>query len=101
MMTESIVSRMKAASNGFINLHKLTPADLHEIMPIPDPAKIKATLKHRNTKVAMNELPRMYDQLMDLPSFKKHRGAVEGFFRAVRNGEQPGPNLLQNWKEQA
>jgi len=99
MVTETIVSRMKTASHGFVNLHKLTPADLHEIMPIPGPSKIKATLLHRNVDVALNELPQMYDHLMTLPSFKKHLGAIEGFFRAVRDREQPGPNLLHNWKE--
>jgi len=99
MVTESIVSRMKVASNGFINLHKLTPADLHEIMPIPDASKIKATLTHRNANVALDELPQMYDQLMTLPSFKSHAEGINEFFRAVRDREQPGPNLLHNWKE--
>ena len=99
LLTENIVSRMKLVSNGFINLHKLTPIDLQEIMPIPTPDKIKATLKHRNTKVALEELPQMYDQLMGLPNFESHMKAVEIFFRAVRDEEQPGPDLLQNWKE--
>ncbi len=101
MVTESIVSRMKVVSNGFINLHKLTPTELQGIMPIPKPAKIKETLSHRHVGIALDELPRMYDQLMDLPTFKNHLGAIETFFRAVRDGEQPGPNLLRNWKEQA
>jgi hypothetical protein len=99
MVTETIVSRMKVASNGFINLHKLTAADFHEIMPIPAPEKIKATLKHKNSEVALDELPWLYDQLMGLPTFAKHRGGLEAFFSAVRDKEQPGPNLLQNWKE--
>jgi hypothetical protein len=101
MITEVIVSRMKVASNGFVNLHKLTPADLHEIMPIPGASKIKATLKDRNVNVALNELPHMYDHLMTLPNYKKHLKAIEGFFRAVRDREQPGPNLIHNWKESA
>jgi len=101
LITEVIVSRMKVASNGFVNLHKLTPADLHEIMPIPGASKIKATLKDRNVNVALDELPHMYDHLMTLPNFKKHLKAVEGFFRAVRDKEQPGPNLIHNWKESA
>jgi len=101
MVTETIVSRLKVASNGFVNLHKLTEADLQEIMPIPEPAKVKATLKHRDTRVALRELPRMYDQLMVLPSFQKHSGAINEFFSAVRDREQTGPNLVQNWKEKA
>ncbi len=99
MITEAVVSRMRIASNGFVNLHKLTPANLHEIMPTPEPDKIKATLKHRHSEVAMDELPRMYDQLMGLPNFKKHLEAVETFFRAVRDKVPTGPNLLHNWKE--
>jgi hypothetical protein len=101
MLTENIVSQMKVASNGFINLHKLTPADLQKIMPIPEREKIKSVLKHGNAGVALNELPQMYEQLMILPNFEKHSGAVEAFFRAVRDKEQPGPNLVKNWKEQA
>ncbi len=100
MITESIVSRMKVASNGFVNLHKLTDADLHEIMPLPPADKVKKTLKHSHVGIAMDELPRMYDQLMDLPTFKNHSGAVEKFFRAVRDGEQPGPDILRNWKKE-
>jgi len=99
MVTESIVSRMKVASNGFVNLHKLTPANLHEIMPIPKPEKIKATLGHRNNNVALDELPQLYDQLMSLSNFKKHLGAVETFFRVVKNRESLGPNLIHNWRE--
>lgn len=99
MITESIVSRMKVVSNGFVNLHKLTPAELQEIMPIPDPEKIKRTLKHSHAGVALDELPRMYDQLMDLPTYKKHLGAVKTFFRAVKDKEQTSPDLLHNWKE--
>ena len=70
-------------------------------MPIPGASKIKSTLKHRNSEVALRELPRMYDQLMGLPNFEKHVGGINDFFRAVRDGEQISPNLLQNWKETA
>jgi len=101
MVTEAVVSRMKVASHNFINLHKLTNADLHEILPIPENSKIKSTLRHRDTKVALDELPSMYDQLVDLPNSKKHMRAINEFFRAVGDGERTGPNLLQNWKEQA
>ncbi len=101
MLTETIVSRMKVASNGFINLHKLTEADLQEIMPTPEKARIKAVLNHKDPNRALNELPMMYEQLMKLPNFKQHQGAVETFFRAVRNKQQTSPNLLHNWKESA
>ncbi len=101
MVTETIVSRLKVASNGFINLHKLTQADLHEILPVPNPDRIKETLKYKDPNTALDELPKMYEQLMVLPSFGKHLGAIKTFFRAVRVGERPGPDLLHNWKEKA
>ena len=100
-VTEAIVSRMKTASKGFTQLHKLTTADLHEIMPIPDPAKIKGTLKHRDIQVAEDQIPAIRSEMQKLPNYPEHRASVEGFFRAVDEGVQPGPDLLQNWKETA
>ncbi len=101
MITEAIVSRMKTASKGFTKLHQLSDADLHEIMPIPDPSTIKGVLKHRNISNAMSKIPAIREEMQKLPNYGKHRGAVEGFFSAVEDKVQPGPNLLQNWKEKA
>lgn len=99
LVVENLVSRLKVASNNFVNLHKLTAADFHEIMPKPEPDKIKGVLLNENinlSRYAMNDIRK---QLESLPSFGKHRRAVEDFFSVVEEKEQPGPNLLVNWKE--
>ena len=99
LVTENVVSRMKTASNGFVNLHKLTEADLQEILPIPPPSKVKDILKHRNTAVAAEQMPAIYEQMERLPTFKKHQEAIDRFFRVVKDRSVPTPDLLLNWKE--
>ena len=99
LVVENLVSRLKVASNNFVNLHKLTAAEFHQIMPKPEPDKIKGVLLNENinlSRYAMNDIRK---QLESLPSFGKHRRAVEDFFSVVEEKEQPGPNLLVNWKE--
>jgi hypothetical protein len=98
-VTETVVSRMKVASKEFVNLYKLSATDLQEIMPIPNPEKIQSTLKDRNTKVAESQLPAIYRGMQGLPNHQEHERAIEEFFSAVESREQPGPNLLRNWKE--
>lgn len=99
MVTEVIVSRMKQISRNFTQLHTLTDADLHEVMPIPHSSKIKEVLKSEAVHVAEAQLPTIQKEMQGFPNYEKHRQAVEEFFRAVEYREQPGPNLLQNWKE--
>ena len=99
LLTENIVSRLKVASQNFVNLHQLSPADLHEVMPKPKPEKIKDVLTHPSTKVARLELDGIRRQLETLTSFDKHREAVNGLFSAVEERDQPEANLLLNWKE--
>jgi hypothetical protein len=101
MVTENVVSRMKVASEGFVNLHKLSPADLQEIMPLPEPVEAVALLLDKDTKAASSLLPEIYDQLAKLPTFPSHSKAIDAFFRAVRDEERPGPDLLYNWEEKA
>ena len=98
-ITEAVVSRMKVASKEFTTLHKLSAADLQEILPIPHPEKIRGTLVDGNVKVAESQLPSIYNEVQHLPNYQKHKGAIEEFFRAVETREQPGPDLLHNWKE--
>jgi hypothetical protein len=99
LLTENIVSRLKVASNNFVNLHKLSSADLNEVMPKPSPEKIKGVLVNPNVTAALSELNGIRKQLELLPSFDKHREAVEGFFRAVDKREQPSANMLINWRD--
>lgn len=99
LLVENIVSRLKVASQGFTNLHRLSPSDLHEIMPKPDPNKIREVLVHPNTSVARKEMDGIRSAVQGLPSYGKHREAVDGLFRAVDEGYKPEANLLLNWKE--
>lgn len=98
MVTENVVSRMKVASNNFVNLHKLSKSDLHEIMPIPEPKTIKGTLLARDPITAQSHLYQIQKNLSTLPTYGKHREAVEGFFSEVEAHRVPGANLLRNWR---
>lgn len=98
MVAENVVSRIKLASRNFANLNKLTPADLQEIMPIPDPGTIKGVLLSKEKYAAHSHLDGIQKQLGELPTYGKHQPAVEEFFSEVGAGRVPGPNLLQNWK---
>jgi hypothetical protein len=98
IIAENVVSRMKAASKNFSALNKLTPADLHEIMPIPAVEQINGTLLSKNSDVAKRHLDSIQEELATLPTYGKHQQAVESFFSEVRAGRVPGPNLLNNWK---
>ena len=100
MIAETVVSRLKIASRDFVNLRKLTKANLQEIMPIPDPGTIKGVLLAHSIAPARKELDRIHSQLTELPTYGKHARTVEDFFREVERGSRPGPNLLANWKEQ-
>jgi hypothetical protein len=99
LVTETVVSRMKTASNGFVNLHKLTEADLQEILPIPDTSVVKNVLTNRNTRLAEEQIPAIYEAMVRLPTFKKHQEAIDGFLRVVKDRSVPNPDLLLNWKE--
>lgn len=101
LVTENIVSRLKVASQGFVNLHKLSRADLQEIMPIPEADEIRQTLLAPDVKVAQRKIEGIQKQLLGLATYRRHRGGVERFFRAVETRERPRADLLQNWKEQA
>lgn len=98
MATENIASRMKTASKNFVNLHKLTKADLNEIMPIPEPRQIKETLLARNSSVAQSRVEDIRENLEALPTYGKHKAGIEEFFRVVEEGKRPEADLLQNWK---
>ena len=100
LVTENIVSRLKTASQNFIKLHKMTKGDLDEVMPIPEPGRIRGTMLASNVTVAQKELGGIQKQLSTLASYKKHRDGVERFFRMVETGERPRADLLHNWKEQ-
>lgn len=100
LVVENLVSRLKIASKNFVNLHKLTAADFHEIMPKPEPDEIKGVLLNENTNLSRFAMEGIRKQLEALPSFGKHRAAVEDFFSVVDKQEQPRPNLLMNWKEE-
>lgn len=99
LVVESVVSRLKIASKNFVNLHKLTPKDLHEIMPKPEPDEIRGVLLSEDVNLSRYAIDGIRKQLESLPSFGKHRKAIEDFFSVVDEKEQPGPNLLVNWKE--
>lgn len=99
LVTENIIARLKVASRNFVNLHKLTSADLQGVMPIPSPNHILGTLTHPDVREAQRELGGIRRQLEALPTYGKHSQSVEEFFRAVEEQERPDPNLLMNWKE--
>lgn len=99
LVVENLVSRLKLASKNFVNLHKLTDADLYEAMPKPEPDQIKSILLSENVNLSRFAMDGIRKQLESLPSFGKHRKAIEDFFSVVDEKEQPGPNLLVNWKE--
>lgn len=99
LLTENLVSRLKVASQNFVNLHKLSPADLYAIMPKPEPEKIKSVLIDPNVRPALLEMDGIRRQLEALSSFDKHQEAVNDFFRAVEEQDQPEASLLTNWKE--
>lgn len=99
MIAETVVSRLKIASKNFIDLREITKAELHEVMPIPEPNTIRSTLLAESVDPAKRELERIHKQLTDLPNYGKHEGTVKEFFREVERGYRPGPNLLRNWKE--
>jgi hypothetical protein len=100
LVTESIVSRLKIASKNFVNLHKMGKADLQEVMPIPEPEKIKGTILAPNTKVASKELSQIWKRLSELEPYPKHREGIEKFFRIVEKEERPRADLLYNWRKQ-
>lgn len=99
LLTENIVSRLKVASNNFVNLHMLSPADLHEVMPKPEPNKIKEVLTSPNINLALAEIDGIRTRLESLASFGKHQKAVNGLFSAVDEKDKPVANMLLNWKE--
>jgi hypothetical protein len=98
MVTENIVSRMKVASKGFVNLDKLGRGDLNEIMPLPSYEVIKGTLLARSPQAAKEHLEGIKSTLEELPTYGKHRRAIEDFFSVVESGSVPDPNLISNWK---
>ncbi len=101
LVTENIVSRLKVASQGFVKLHKLSKADLQEIMPIPEPDKIRQTLLTANITLAQRQIDGIQKQLSELTTYPKHREGIERFLKVVEKKERPRANLLQNWKEQS
>ncbi|MBD3260777.1 MAG: hypothetical protein GF334_03735 [Candidatus Altiarchaeales archaeon] len=98
LLTENVVSRIKVTSSNFVNLHRLSESELQEVMPIPEPNKIKNVLQDRDVKVAKSHLEKIRRELQELPTYGKHEQAVEEFFREVEAGKAPLPNLLHNWK---
>jgi len=101
LVTENIVSRLKAASQNFVKLHKLTKADLQEVMPIPEPEEIRETLLTANVRVAQKQIDGIQKQLSGLTTYPKHQEGIERFLKVVETRERPRANLLQNWKEQS
>lgn len=101
LVTESIVSRLKVASQNFVKLHKLTKADLQEVMPIPKPEEIRQTLLTANVKIAQKQIEGIQKQLSGLTTYPKHQEGIERFLKVVETRERPRANLLQNWKEQS
>jgi hypothetical protein len=99
LVTENAVSRIKAASGGFLNLHKLDLPQLQELLFVPEPFQVREVLTDPDVRVAMRQLGGIRKHLEALPTFGKHYQAVNQFFSAVENQEKPGPNLLSNWKE--
>lgn len=98
MVAENVVSRMKAASNNFSRLNKLTPSDLHEIMPLPPAEQIKGVLLSKEPFTAQSHMSAIQKHLSTLPTYGKHQQTVEDFFSVVGSGQVPGPNLIENWK---
>lgn len=98
MVAENVVSRMKSASKNFSLLNKLTPGDLHEIMPLPPADQIKGVLLSKEPYTASSHLESIQKYLSTLPTYGKHQQSVEDFFSEVGSGRVPGPNLLENWK---
>jgi len=99
MVAETVVSRLKLASKNFVDLRDLSKADLQEVMPLPETDVIKSTLLSGTITPALKKLDGIYKQLTELPTYGKHEGTVEGFFREVEKGIRPEPNILHNWKE--
>lgn len=99
LVAESVVSRMKEESRGFVNLHKLTGSQLQNIMPIPEDNMTRGILLSKGIRKAQGALDSIQRRLSELPTYDRHRSAIEEFFRVVENNKQPGPNLLKNWKE--
>lgn len=100
LVTESTVSRLKAASQDFVKLHKMGKADLQEVMPIPSPDEIRETLLAPGAKVAQRQLGGIQKQLSSLASYEKHQEGIERFFRIVETGERPRADILRNWEKQ-
>ena len=99
MVVKTAVSRMKVASHGFTRLHKLTPADLHEILPVPHPNRVLGLLRGSNTTPALREIPKLRKQLEAIPNYHEHQVSVEGLFGALEERQGAGPDLLTNWKD--
>ncbi len=100
LVAENLVSRLKVASDNFINLNKLTKADLHEVLAIPGPEKIQATLLDRNVSKVSRVIDSVYSTITDMVNYKRHQDGIERFFRIVEKGERPPANLLHNWGEE-
>jgi hypothetical protein len=98
MVTETVVSRMKTASNNFVNLHRLSKDDLNDMLPVPQASVIKKTLLDRNSQTGLSYLEGIQESLCGLSSYAKHEQSVSGFFREVESRRVPGPNLIENWK---
>ena len=101
LVTENIVSRLKVASQDFVNLHKLSKADLQEVMPIPEPDEIRQTLLTADITLAKRKMDGIQKQLSGLATYRKHREGIERFLKVVEKGERPRANLLQNWEEKS
>jgi len=98
-VVEVLVNRIKEKSENFVNLHKLSKADLNEMLPVPYKDRILEALTHKNVEVAKKELPYLRDQLQALTTYRKHRMPIDGLFRAGEYRSRVSPNLLTNWKE--
>ena len=99
LVTENVVARIKEASQDFVNLNKLSDKDLYQIMPIPPAPKALETLTSPNTYLASKMLDSIREELQALPTFEKHKEALQGIFRVVEEHQRPGPNIIHNWKE--
>lgn len=97
MVAENLVSKLKVVSGDFVNLNKLTKADLQEVMPIPDPKKIQATLLDRDIGKVSSVIDSIYNTVTGMVNYKKHQEGIERFFRIVESGQRPSANLLHNW----
>ena len=98
LITEHVVGGIKSISKGFSRLLGLKKEELQEIMPLPKDPEIVGVLKSPDTKRALAASEKIYAAFRSLPNYESHRGAIEGFFRAVEKQEKPGSNLLTNWK---